>query len=160
MKYLMMALMLLTISCNTAKQGARQIEKGAKKNKRHLALVCSREFPNTETVIDTVTTTEYDFVEIACPGYDTITKKDTIFKYKTNVKRVVIDRPVYVQQEAKREVIRIKVKDSATGYLLNMCNQDNAKLDYHNGRLNRWLFWLIVALVGSLALNVINLVKK
>lgn len=159
MRYLMMGLILLLISCSAAKRGERQIDKGIKNNKAYFAYQCATNYPVAYSEPDTVVNTEYDFLEILCPGQDTITQRDTIYKLKPQTS-YLIQRPTIVRTEDKIKYITVRVKDSACGYLLADAKKDYEVIKYHAGKQGKWLVWLLVVLVLSLFGNLYQLVRK
>ena len=159
MKYLMMAMMLLLISCNTAKKGERQIDKGIKNNRPYFAYQCATNYPVLYSEPDTVVKTEYDFLEILCPGMETITERDTIYQLRPQTS-YLIQRPTMVRTEDKIKYITVKIKDSACGYLLADTNKNYEVIKYHAGKLSKWNIWLLVLLVLSLFGNLYQLIRK
>jgi hypothetical protein len=119
------------------------------------------------TKIDTVTKVEYDFVEIQCPGYEDY-HIDTV--WLDNNKTQIIDGPTVVVRQNKINTITKTIKDSAAIRscelevirLTEKCkelNSENLKLENKVTAKNRWIMWLIIALLCSLLCNVI-LIKK
>jgi hypothetical protein len=159
MKYLMMVPIILMISCSTAKRGERQIDKGIKNNRPYFAEQCAINYPVQYTAADTIVKTEYDFLEIVCPGMDTITERDTIYQLRPQTS-YLIQRPTIVRTEDKIKYITVKVKDSATAYLLNDVNKKYEVIKYHAGKLTKWMIWLLVLLVLSLFGNIYQITRK
>jgi len=117
--------------------------------------------------IDTVTKIEYDFIELQCPGYDS-SNIDTI--WLTHNKSQFVTGHTIVATEYKLNTITKTIKDSAEIKSCeleliscnNKCNdllQQNNKLQNKVTAKNRWLMWLIIALLCSILCNVI-LIKK
>lgn len=162
MKYLIPILILL-ISCNPS----RKLDKLNKKHPELLANFCKDTFPCITTKIDTVTNIEYEFVEIQCPGYENV-KKDTIWltKNKTNF----IKGPAVVVTEHKTNTIIKVVKDSAA---IRSCELEvirlnekykeltlqNLKYQYKVTTKNRWIMWLIIALLSMIIGKLIKRIK-
>jgi hypothetical protein len=159
MKYLMMVPIILTISCSTAKKGERQIDKGIKNNKAYFAQQCAVNYPVVIGAADTIVKTEFDFLEIVCPGMDTITQRDTIYQLRPQTS-YFIQRPTMVRTEEKIKYITVRVKDSATGYLLADTQKNYEVIKYHAGKQNKWMIWLLVFLVLSLFGNLYQMIKK
>jgi hypothetical protein len=124
-------------------------------------------FPCVTTKIDTITNIEYDFVEIQCPGLESA-KKDTIWltKNKTNF----ITGPAVVVTEYKTNTITKTIKDSASiksceldvialNKKINEVNDKNTKLQNKVTAKNRWIMWLIIALLLMIIGNIIQLKK-
>jgi hypothetical protein len=164
MKYLILLLIAVTTwSCNPSKK----LDNLNKKHPELLANFCKDTFPCLTSKIDTVTTIEYDFIEVQCPGYELATK-DTIWltKNKTNI----IKGPAVVVTEQKNNTIIKMVKDNAAIRscelevisLNEKCKElssQNVKLQNKVTTKNRWIMWLIIALLCSILCNVIQLKK-
>jgi len=124
-------------------------------------------FPCVTSKIDTVTRVEYDFVEIQCPGVEDY-HIDTV--WLDNNKTQIIDGPTVIVRQNKTNTIIKKIKDSAAIRSCeleliscnNKCNsllEQNRKLQNKVTAKNRWIMWLIIALLCSILCNVI-LIKK
>lgn len=166
MKYLILLLMaVMTLSCNPS----RKLDKLNKKHPELLANFCKDTFPCVTSKVDTVTNIEYEFIEIQCPGYDynkaTI---DTIWLTKT--KTQLITGPAVVVTEHHTNTITKIVRDSAEIKSCeleliscnNKCNdllQQNDKLKNKITTKNRWIMWLIIALLLMIIGNIIQLKK-
>ena len=162
MRYLIPALILL-ISCNPS----RKLDKLNKKHPELLANFCKDTFPCVTSKIDTVTMVEYDFVEIQCPGVEDY-HIDTV--WLDNKKNQIIDGPTVIVRQNKYNTITKIVKDSAA---IKSCELEvtalnikykeltsqNVKLQNKVTAKNRWITWLIIALLCSILCNVI-LIKK
>lgn len=162
MKYLIPALILL-ISCNPS----RKLDKLNAKHPELLAKFCMDTFPCVTSKIDTVTRVEYDFVEIQCPGVEDY-HIDTV--WLDNKKNQIIDGPTVIVRQNKYNTITKIIKDSAAIKSCelelvscnNKCNdllEQNRKLQNKVTTKNRWITWLIIALLCSILCNVI-LIKK
>lgn len=154
MRYLIISLILL--SCNPTKK----LDKINKKYPEIVAKYCYDKFPCVTTKIDTVTNTEYDFVELQCPGYESAIK-DTIWLTKTNTK--IVKGPKVIVTEQHTNTIIKKIKDSAeiTACKINLltCKNNCAKLQHKVTSRNSAIMWLIIALLLSIIINII-LIKK
>jgi hypothetical protein len=159
MRFLMIATILLMISCNAAKRGERQIDKGIKNNKPYFAQQCAVNYPVVIGASDTIVKTEFDFLEILCPGQDTITQHDTILQLRPQTS-YFIQRPTMVRTEDKIKYITVRVKDSATGYLLADTQKKYEVIKYHAAKQNNWLIWLLVLFVLSLFGNLYQMIRK
>jgi hypothetical protein len=150
-------------SCNPS----LKLDKLNKKHPELLANFCKDTFPCVTTKIDTVTNVEYDFIEVQCPGYE-LAKKDTIWitKNKTNF----IKGPAVVVTEQKTNTIIKMVKDSASIRscelevisLNEKCKEltlQNVKYQNKVSTKNRWIMWLIIALLSMIIGNLIKLIK-
>jgi len=162
MKYLIPVLILL-ISCNPS----RKLDKLNAKHPELLAKFCKDTFPCVISKIDTVTKVEYDFVELQCPGYEP-GNIDTI--WLTHNKTKFVTGPTIVATEYKINTITKTIKDSAEIRSCdleliscnNKCNdllQQNIKLQNKVTAKNRWIMWLIIALLLSIMCNIIQFKK-
>jgi hypothetical protein len=162
MKYLIPVLILL-ISCNPS----RKLDKLCHKYPQICANYCKDNLPCVTTKIDTVTKVEYDFVEIQCPGYEDY-RIDTV--WLNNNKTQIIDGPTVIARQIKFNTITKTIKDSAAIRLCELevivlnekCKElfsQNVKLQNKVTAKNRWIMWLIIALLCSILCNVI-LIKK
>ena len=162
MRYLIPVLILL-ISCNPS----RKLDKLNKKHPELLANFCRDTFPCVTSKVDTVTYIEYDFVEVQCPGLESA-KKDTIWltKNKTNI----IKGPAVVVTEYKTNTITKLVKDSAeiksceleVIRLNEKCKEitsQNVKLQNKVTTKNRWIMWLIIAVLSMIIGHLIKRIK-
>jgi len=162
MRYLIPVLILL-ISCNPS----RKLDKLNAKHPELLAKFCKDTFPCVTSKIDTVTKVEYDFVELQCPGYEP-GNIDTI--WLTHNKNKFVTGPTIVATEYKINTITKTIKDSAEIRSCeleliscnNKCNdllEQNRKLQNKITAKNRWIMWLIIALLCSILCNVLQLKK-
>ena len=164
MKYLILLLTAVTtLSCNPSKK----LDKLNAKHPELLAKFCMDTFPCVTSKIDTVTKVEYDFVEIQCPGVEDY-HIDTV--WLDNNKTQIIDRPTVIVRQNKTNTIIKTIKDSAAIRLCELelialntkCKEitsQNVKLQNKVTAKNRWITWLIIALLCSILCNVI-LIKK
>jgi hypothetical protein len=164
MKYLILLLTAVTIwSCNPSKK----LDNLNKKHPELLANFCKDTFPCVTTKVDTLTKIEYDFVEIQCPGYESA-KIDTIWLTKN--KTQIIKGPTVVVTEFKTNTITKVIKDSAAfkaceysvielNKKLTESNDKNRKLENKVTTKNRWIMWLIIALLLTIMYNIIQLKK-
>ena len=101
MKYLILALIATTIwSCNPSKK----LDKLNKKHPELLANFCRDTFPCVTTKVDTIKEIEFEYVTVACPGYEA---KDTILIKKYSKGSAVL------KYEKKTNTIIKVIKDSA-----------------------------------------------
>jgi hypothetical protein len=164
MKYLILLLIAVTTwSCNPS----RKLDKLNKKHPELLANFCKDTYPCIITAIDTVTSIEYDFVEVQCPGYENVVK-DTIWltKNKTNF----ITGPAVVVTQYKTKTITKVIKDSAAIRscelelikLTEKCKElssQNVKLENKVTTKNRWIMWLLVTLLLMIIANLLKRIK-
>jgi hypothetical protein len=117
--------------------------------------------------IDTITNVEYDFIELQCPGYEP-GNIDTV--WLTHNKSQFVTGSKIVATEYKINTITKTIKDSAAIRSCelelitcnNKCNdllQQNIKLQNKVTAKNRWIMWLIIALLCSILCNVLQLKK-
>jgi len=162
MKYLLPVLILL-ISCNPS----RKLDKLNAKHPELLAKFCKDTFPCVNSKIDTITNVEYDFIELQCPGYEP-GNIDTV--WLTHNKSQFVTGSKIVATEYKINTITKTIKDSAAIRSCelelitcnNKCNdllQQNIKLQNKVTAKNRWIMWLIIALLCSILCNVLQLKK-
>ena len=166
MKYLIPVLIAMTtLSCNLSKK----LDKLNEKHPELLAKFCKDTFPCVTTKIDTSKSIEYEFIEIQCPGYDYDNAYiDTV--WLTHSRTQVIDGPAIVVTEKLTNTITKTIKDSAAirscELELISCNnksndllQQNVKLQNKVTTKNRWIMWLIIALLVTIIGNIIQLKK-
>jgi hypothetical protein len=146
-------------SCNPSKK----LDKLNAKHPELLAKFCRDTFPCVVSKVDTITNFDTNYITIECPDYnvkdtilitrDKIIKKSAVLKYinKTNtIIKTVRDSAQIVFCEL--ELIALNKK----------CEQyidDNRMLSNKVTTKNRWIMWLIIALLCSILCNVI-LIKK
>jgi hypothetical protein len=158
MKFLILALITTLIwSCNPS----RKLDKLNAKHPELLAKFCKNNFPCVTTKIDTIKQIEYEFINVECPGYEA---KDTVLITK------YLKGSAVIKYEKQTNTIIKTVRDSAqiVFYELELialnkkCAQyieDNRMLSNKVTTKNRWIMWLIIALLCSILCNVI-LIKK
>jgi hypothetical protein len=153
----------MTLSCNPSKK----LDKLNKKHPELLANFCKDTFPCVTSKVDTVTNIEYDFVEIQCPGVEDY-HIDTV--WLDNKKTQIIDGPTVIVRQNKTNTIIKVIKDSAA---IRSCelevirlNENCKELSSQNVKLqnkltakNRWITWLIIALLSAIIGNLIQLKK-
>jgi len=153
------------LSCNPS----RKLDKLNAKHPELLAKFCKDTFPCVTTKIDTSKRIEYEFIEIQCPGYDYDNAYiDTV--WLTHSRTQLIDGPAIVVTEKVTNTITKTIKDSAAIRLCELelisCNnksndllQQNVKLQNKVTTKNRWIMWLIIALLVTIIGNIIQLKK-
>jgi hypothetical protein len=162
MRYLL--LIVLFASCYTSKDALRDVNKAQRKHPEVVARFCSDTFPCVTSRIDTLTETEVEYITLKCPDDKYIL--DTI--WLTNNK-VVKGSAVIVNKNKTNTIIKT-IRDSAEIIaceleaiaLNNKCNQltqDNQDLKDKVTAKNRWLMWLVIALLCSIIVNIL-LIKK
>lgn len=158
MKYLILALTTITIwSCNPSKK----LDKLNAKHPELLAKFCRDTFPCVTTKVDTIKEIEYEFVTVACPGYEA---KDTVLITK------YVKGSAVIKYEKKTNTIIKTIKDSAEikacELELNAVNKKliestalNTKLQNKITGRNSAIMWLIIVILCSIIINIL-LIKK
>ena len=166
MKYLIPVLIAVTtLSCNPSKK----LDKLNAKHPELLAKFCRDTFPCVTSKVETFTSFDTNYIKINCAEYDYDSAfVDTI--WLTHSKTQLIDNPVYIATVGKTNTIIKTVRDSAEIVYCNLelialnkkCAQyieDNRILLNKVTAKNRWLMWLIIALLCSILCNVLQLKK-
>ena len=164
MKYLIPVLMMgMILSCNPSKK----LDKINEKHPELLAKFCKDSFPCITSKVDTITSFDTVYSAIKINEYEEL-PKDTIWLVKN--KPTLINRPVILATKQPVKMIVKVIKDSAevtsVRFDLIKCNEESNKLITENSKLhskvttkNRWLMWLIIALLCSILCNVIQFKK-
>lgn len=164
MKYLIPVLMtVIILSCNPSKK----LDKLNEKHPELLAKFCKDTFPCVISKVDTITSFDTVYTAIKINEYEEI-PKDTIWLVKN--KTTLINRPVIIATKHPVKTIVKVIKDSAEltslRFDLIKCNEESNKLITEKNKLqnkvstkNRWIMWLIIAILCSILCNVI-LIKK
>ena len=164
MKYLIPVLMMgMILSCNPSKK----LDKINEKHPELLAKFCKDSFPCIISKVDTITSFDTVYSAIKINENEEL-PKDTIWLVKN--KPTLINRPVIIGQKYAVKTIVKVVKDSAeltsVRFDLIKCNEESNKLITENSKLhskvttkNRWIMWLIIALLCSILCNVLQLKK-
>ena len=166
MKFLILALTTITIlSCNPS----AKLDKLNAKHPELLAKFCRDTFPCVTSKVETFTSFDTNYVRINCAEYDYDSAfVDTI--WLTHSKTQLIKGEAVLQVLTKTNTITKTIRDSAQ---IRFCEleviklnkdldfyiEDNRKLSNKVTAKNRWLMWLIIALLCSILCNVI-LIKK
>jgi len=156
-------MMGMILSCNPSKK----LDKINEKHPELLAKFCKDSFPCIISKVDTITTFDTVYSAIKINEYEEL-PKDTIWIVKN--KPTLINRPVILATKQPVKMIVKVVKDSAETtsirFELNKCNEESNKLITENSKLhskvttkNRWIMWLIIALLCSILCNVLQLKK-
>lgn len=154
---------MMILSCNPSKK----LDKLNEKHPELLAKFCKDSFPCVTSKVDTITSFDTVYTAIKINEYPEI-PKDTIWLVKN--KTTLINRPVIIGQKYPVKTIVKVIKDSAEltsiRFDLIKCNEESNKYITENSKLhskvttkNRWIMWLIIALLCSILCNVI-LIKK
>jgi len=166
MKYLTLALITMAIwSCNPS----RKLDKLNAKHPELLAKFCRNTFPCVTSKVETITSFDTNYVKINCAEYDYDSAFiDTI--WLTHSKTQLIKGEAVLQVLTKTNTITKTIRDSAQ---IKSCELEliavnekckeltsqNVKLQNKITAKNRWITWLIIALLCSILCNVI-LIKK
>jgi len=152
-------------SCNPSKK----LDKLNAKHPELLAKFCRDTFPCVKSKVDTFTSFDTNYVKINCAQYDYDSAFiDTI--WLTNSKTQLITGDAVLQVLTKTNTITKTIRDSAQIRSCelelitcnNKCNdllQQNNKLQNKVTAKNRWLMWLIIALLLSIMCNIIQFKK-
>ena len=166
-KYLIPVLMtlmtMMILSCNPSKK----LDKINAKHPELLAKFCKDSFPCIISKVDTIVSFDTVYSAIKINEYEEI-PKDTIWLIKN--KTTLINRPVIIGTKYPVKTIVKVIKDSAELTSIrfdliacnNKCNdllQQNSKLHSKVSTKNRWLMWLIIALLLSIIGNILQLKK-
>jgi hypothetical protein len=153
----------MILSCNPSKK----LDKLNEKHPELLSKFCKDTFPCVVSKVDTITSFDTVYTAIKINEYEEI-PKDTIWLVKN--KTTLINRPVIIGQKYPVKTIVKVVKDSAEltsiRFDLIKCNEESNKLITENRKLqnkvttkNRWLMWLIIALLCAIIGNILQLKK-
>ena len=155
-KHLRILLILIVISgCSSPE---KMMQKAYDKNPSKVAEFAAKKFPFVETSPDTIKKVEYEFIEVACPGVDTIVNRDTLFIPVTaEPKTYTITKTRWIATPKEYQFIYQKVKDSAEimKYRAMFQNEQQAAALFQSQRDNSLRFnrWILIALAISLILN-------
>jgi hypothetical protein len=153
----------MILSCNPSKK----LDKLNEKHPELLAKFCKDSFPCVTSKVDTITSFDTVYTAIKINEYEEI-PKDTIWLVKN--KPTLINRPVIIASKYPVKTIVKVIKDSAEltsiRFDLIKCNEEGNKYITENRKLqnkvtakNRWIMWLIIALLCSILCNVLQLKK-
>ena len=134
------------------------MQKAYDKNPSKVAEFAAKKFPFVETSPDTIKKVEYQYIEVACPGVDTIINRDTLFIPVTaEPKTYTVTKTRWIATPKEYQFIYQKVKDSAEimKYRAMYQNEQQAANLYVVQRDRALTFsrWLLVVLAISLILN-------
>ena len=156
MKHLRILLILIVI--NACSSPEKMMQKAIDKNPAKAADFVLKKFPCVTTSSDTIKKIEYEFIEVACPGVDTIVNRDTLFiPVKAEPKTYTVTKTRWIATPKEYQVIYQKVKDSAEimKYRAMYQNEQQATTLYVAQRDKALTFsrWLLIALAISLIIN-------
>jgi hypothetical protein len=164
MKYLLFALIAITtLSCNPSKK----LDKLNAKHPELLAKFCRDTFPCIISKVDTITSFDTIYTDIKYNDYEGVIK-DTI--WITNFKTKIIDKPVVIAYKNAIKYISKTIKDSAE---IRACELElidvnkklieskelNTKLHNKVTAKNRFISWLIIAVLCAIIGNILQLKK-
>ena len=155
-KHLKILLILIAISSCSSPE--KMMQKAYDKNPSKVAEFASNKFPCVTTSSDTVKKVEYEFIEVACPGVDTIVNKDTLFiPVKAEPKTYTITKTRWIATPKEYSFVYQKVKDSAEimKFRAMYQNEQMAAALFQSQRDNSLRFnrWILIVLAISLCLN-------
>jgi hypothetical protein len=154
-------LSIILFSCYSEKKATKQINKAIDKKPVLSAELFRKKFPCES--IDTVVRidTAWDYVEFECPDKPAQIKTDTLFIQKNVIKKQILQgKSVVVAGKTEYKTITIKVKDSAEIFILNnTINEFSIKEQKLNSKIenrNKFILWLLIALIISILLHLIR----
>jgi hypothetical protein len=156
MKYKILFLAIL-IGCNTPRMAEKKIHYAYKHHPEVVAKFLNDSLPCVTTRIDTIQTTELEYITIKCPDWFDM-PMDT--QWLTSSRTQLIEGSKVVAYEKKYVTIEKTIKDSAEAMKyklqLNKAMSDNEKLTKKVDTKNKWLMWLVIALLVSIIVNLIQ----
>lgn len=134
------------------------MQKAIDKNPEKAAEFISKKFPCVTTSSDTIKKVEYQFIEVACPGVDTVVNRDTLFiPINAAPKTYTVTKTRWIATPKEYQFIYQKVKDSAEimKYRAMYQNEQMAAALFQSQRDNSFRFnrWILIALAISLIIN-------
>lgn len=160
-------------SCYTQKKAQQQTQKALAVYPSIVADIARTAFPCVTTKADTIITTQDSLIYIDCPDIGNGSAedfiKDTIVLTKIVNSTKTIKVPVLLP--VKTVTVIKKVEDSAKIFLLNKQLEAEKKVSANNQakadmlqrkseRKSKWLWGLLLLLIGSVYLNYRQLIKK
>jgi hypothetical protein len=153
----------MTLSCNPSKK----LDNLNRKHPELLANFCRDTFPFVISKVDTITSFDTIYTDIKYNDYEGVIK-DTI--WITNFKTKIIDKPVVIAYKNAIKYISKTIKDSAeiracelelkaVNKKLIESNALNNKLHNKVTTKNRWISWLIIAVLCAIIGNILQLKK-
>lgn len=156
MKFIIVLFALL-VGCNTPRMAEKKIHSAYKHHPEVVAKFLNDSLPCVTTRVDTIVSTELEYITIKCPDND-YGIIDTIFLTATDTQ--VIQGSKVIAYQKKYITIEKTIKDSAElkryQIELNKAINDNQKLTKKVERKNLWLMWLVIALLISIIVNLIQ----
>jgi hypothetical protein len=160
MKYLILALTTITIwSCNPSKK----LDKLNKKHPEIVAKFCFDKFPCVTSKIDTIKEIEYEFVSVECPEYkakDTVViTRNTIVKGSAVLKYVKQNNTIIKTVRDSAQIVFCELELIALNKKCNQLTEDNISLKNKVSAKNRYISWLIIAILCAIIGNILQLKK-
>lgn len=161
----LLKLLTIVIMISSCMSPAKHLNKAYDKSPVDVAKFCKDKFPCITNHIDTVTKVEYDFVEVACPGQDTVKSTDTLFiPVNAKPKTYILTKTKFIASPVQTRDIITVVKDSALiSYYqgtVSRLETENKKLYIKLDKKNDFIKWLIISLALSLFLNLLFITNK
>ena len=141
MKYL---LLLLLLGCNIESK----LNKINYKHPEAIAKFARDHYPCAESSIDTITNTEYDFIEIKCDTTKPDYYNDTIY-INGKPKTYIVYKNKFIAVPEKTRIVTKLIRDSSCEVLLNNTIKGHKK-DAD------WIKWLLILLAVSIILHLIR----
>jgi hypothetical protein len=157
MKKFSIIILTFIIGCNTTKIAEKKIKSAYKHHPEVVAKFLSDSLPCVTTRIDTIVSTELEYITLKCPDWFDI-PMDT--QWLTSSRTQLIEGSKVVAYEKKYITIEKTIKDSAEAMKyklqLNKEMSENEKLTKKVDTKNKWLMWLVIALLVSIIVNLIQ----
>jgi len=158
----LLSLLLIATLINSCTSPVKKLSKVYNTDPVAVAKFCHDKFPCADGVSDTVTKTEYNYVEVKCDN-DTIATNDTIF-INNKSKTYTIYKSKFIATPKEVTIITKYIKDSAEavslkGQLEESKNKATKLYDKLVNKIN-WINWLLIALLISLFVNILFITNK
>jgi hypothetical protein len=135
----------------------KKIHSAYKHHPEVVAKFLNDSLPCVTTRIDTIVSTELEYITLKCPDWFDM-PMDT--QWLTSSRTQLIEGSKVVAYEKKYITIEKTIKDSAEAMKyklqLNKAMSDNEKLTKKVDTKNKWLMWLVIALLISIIVNLIQ----
>ena len=163
MKFIIVLLAFI-VGCNTSKMAEKKIQSAYKHHPEVVAKFLNDSLPCVTTRIDTIVSTELEYITIKCPDNDYLIN-DTIWLTKRDTQvikgsSVIAYQKKYITIEKtikdSAELIKYKLQLKSCGEQLTKAISDNQKLTKKVDAKNKWLMWLVIALLISIIVNLMQ----
>jgi hypothetical protein len=142
----------------------KKIQSAYKHHPEVVAKFLNDSLPCVTTRIDTIETKELEYITLKCPDWFDM-PMDT--QWLTSSRTQLIEGSSVIAYEKKYITIEKSIKDSAEVMKyklqlksnvdqLNKAKDDNQKLTKKVDAKNKWLMWLVIALLISIIVNLIQ----